>query len=47
MKRVHPPYVVLDLAGVEIAGVTEYLQDLALDDDSPLAGRSYAFGLLR
>uniref|UniRef100_UPI003F49643B tyrosine-type recombinase/integrase n=1 Tax=Amycolatopsis sp. CA-096443 TaxID=3239919 RepID=UPI003F49643B len=47
VERIHPPFVVLDPAGVEIVDVTEYLRDLALGDGSPLTGRSYAFGLLR
>ncbi|MCR6481706.1 hypothetical protein M8542_02645 [Amycolatopsis sp. OK19-0408] len=47
VERIHPPFVVLDSAGVEIVDVTEYLRDLALGDASPLSGRSYAFGLLR
>lgn len=46
VERIHPPFVVLDPAGVEIVDVTEYLRDLALGDGSPLTGRSYAFGLL-
>jgi hypothetical protein len=47
VERVHPPFIVLDQAGVELVDVTEYLRDLALGDASPLTCRSYAFGLLR
>ena len=45
--RSFPPWVVTDAAGVEVAVVSGYLQDLALSDVSPLTGRSYAFDLLR
>jgi integrase len=47
VARVHPPYVVLDRAGLEVPVVTEFLRDLALGDCSPLTCRSYAYGLLR
>ncbi|WP_309116000.1 site-specific integrase [Saccharothrix sp.] len=47
VARVHPPFVVLDSGGVEVADVTEYLRDLVLGDCSPLTCRSYAYGLLR
>jgi integrase len=45
--RAHPPFVVLDHAGLEVPAVTEFLRDLALGDCSPLTCRSYAYGLLR
>ena len=43
----HPPFVVHDVHGAEIAPVTGYLRQLALNDSSPLTCRSYAFGMLR
>ncbi|MFC5830977.1 site-specific integrase [Nonomuraea insulae] len=43
----HPPFVVLDRAAKELRPVTEYLEDLALSDCSPLTCRSHAYGLLR
>ncbi|WP_344639728.1 site-specific integrase [Kitasatospora cystarginea] len=43
----HPPFVVTDPLGTEIAPVTAFLRDLALSDTSPLTGRSYGYGLLR
>jgi len=45
--RLHPPFVVVDTEGVEVAAVTECLGDLAASDCSPLTCRSYAFALLR
>ncbi|MEU7863927.1 site-specific integrase [Nonomuraea sp. NPDC049141] len=47
VARIHPPFVVLDRATEQIRPVTEYLEDLALSDSSPLTCRSYAYGLLR
>lgn len=41
------PYVVEGSEGREIGCVSEYLNDLALSDQSPLTGRSYAYDLLR
>jgi integrase len=45
--RLHPPFVVLDAAGIEIEPIVTYLRDLAVGDCSPLTCRSYGFGLLR
>ncbi len=47
VARIHPPFVVLDRVTEEVRPVTEYLEDLALSDCSPLTCRSYAYGLLR
>ncbi|WP_406318201.1 hypothetical protein OHA77_12565 [Streptosporangium sp. NBC_01639] len=47
VARIHPPFIVLDRATEEVRPVTEYLEDLALSDCSPLTCRSYAYGLLR
>lgn len=44
---VEVPFVILDASGVEIDCVSDYLKDLALSDQSPLTGRSYAYDLLR
>jgi integrase len=45
--QAHPPYIVVDGHGGEIAVVTEYLRELALSDCSTLTGRSYGYGMLR
>lgn len=43
----YPRYVVLDAAGALLEPVVQYLRDVALSDNRPLTGRSYAFDLLR
>lgn len=45
--RVHRPYFVLDGHGVAVDAVTQYLRDLALNDNSADTCRSYGYDLLR
>ncbi|MCT9006066.1 tyrosine-type recombinase/integrase [Streptomyces rhizosphaerihabitans] len=47
LETQHPPYVLLGPDGKPVEPVTPYLRDLALNDNSPLTGRSYANDLLR
>lgn len=41
------PFLITDASGAEIEYASDYLRDLALSDQSPLTGRSYAYDLLR
>lgn len=43
----YPPYGVVDAGGALVKPVDSYLRDLALGDNSPATGRSYANDLLR
>ena len=36
------PFWLLDVGGVEVAAVSEFLLDILADDDSPASLRSYA-----
>jgi integrase len=47
LKTQHPPYAVLGPDGESVGPVMSYLRDLALSDNSPDTGRSYAHDLLR
>ncbi|MEU5239781.1 hypothetical protein ACH4UR_24990 [Streptomyces lydicus] len=47
LETQHPPYVVVGKSGSPVEPVVPYLRDLALNDNSPATGRSYAYDLLR
>ncbi|MFZ3498534.1 tyrosine-type recombinase/integrase [Streptomyces sp. 5.8] len=47
LETQHPPYAVLTVSGEVVEPALSYLRDLALSDNSPLTGRSYAHDLLR
>ncbi len=47
LETQHPPYAVLTASGEVVEPALSYLRDLALSDNSPLTGRSYAHDLLR
>ncbi|MEU5547440.1 hypothetical protein AB0G85_34590 [Streptomyces sioyaensis] len=47
LETQHPPYAVLGPDGEPVLPVVPYLRDLALNDNSPATGRSYANDLLR
>ncbi|WP_052862888.1 hypothetical protein [Streptomyces niger] len=42
-----PGYAVLDTSGDVVESVVSFLRELALDDNRPLTGRSYAYDILR
>ncbi|MFJ2131422.1 tyrosine-type recombinase/integrase [Streptomyces sp. NPDC087845] len=47
LETQHPPYAVLGPDSEPVVSVVPYLRDLALNDNSPATGRSYANDLLR
>jgi len=47
LETFHPRYAVFDCNGDTVAPTVPYLRGLALDDNRPLTGKSYAYDLLR
>lgn len=47
LETKYPGYAVHDASGEVVESVVPYLRELALDDNRPLTGRSYAYDLLR